>query len=298
MQMLNLDLNHTNFYCPATGECILMEGEPINEDVQSLLGYWHSAFLDEPVILHPDLQFAWDSYLEKHEKDDEFDYGWESVEDFLDNYLAPNYVVFCITTRGWANGPVADTVWLVIDMNKHEVGADYVDSVGTVALLEADLEACRTALGDKHPTTLSEMNNLAIAHFELGDMAQARVLEEKVLEICQRTLGDDHPATLEAMGNLFMTINSIAVDLRNAGHLDEAEPLQFQAVALAIKAYGEDSLNAAVAFSAMGALLKLKGEMAQALTYLSKSLEIRERELGPDAELTQLVKARLRELVH
>lgn len=216
----------------------------------------------------------------------------------------------------------------------------YADSAGTPAMLEAELEACRTALGDKHPSTLRVMNNLAvtlvdkgdllralvlqkqvlkwccrmfgaehpkslaamvnlaITHCALGDMAQARVLEEMVLDVRQRNLGDDHPATLSAMGNLAVTINNLAVDLRNAGHLDAAEPLQFQAVALMVEAYGENSLNAASAYSATGALLKLQGEMAQALTYFSRALEIRERELGPDAGLTQLVRSRLRESMH
>ena len=128
-------------------------------------------------------------------------------------------------------------------------------------------------------------------------MAQARLLEEKVLDIRQLTVGEDHPETFEVMGNLAITMNNIAVDLRNVGHLD-AEPLQFKAMALMVKAYGEDSLNAASAYSAMGALLKRKGEMAQALTYFSKALEIRERKLGRGADLTQLVRARLRELLH
>ena len=83
----------------------------------------------------------------------------------------------------------------------------YADLEGKPAILEAELKACRTALGDKHPSTLRVMNNLAVS----------------------------------------------LVD---------------------------------------------KGEMAKALTYFSKALEIGERELGRDADLTQLVRARLRELLH
>jgi len=156
----------------------------------------------------------------------------------------------------------------------------------------------RQILGSEHPNTLEAMVNLSITRCALGDEAEARELDEMVLEIRQRNLGDEHPATLAAMGNLAATINNQAVALRNAGHFDDAEPLQVEALALMVKAHGEDSLCAACTFSAMGALLKLKGDPAQALTFFIKAIEIRERELGPDAELTQLVRARLHELLH
>jgi hypothetical protein len=125
MRIFDLDLNHAHFFCPATGECILKEGEPINDEAQSLMGYWHSEVLDQPALMDSDLQEAWDAYLEKSLKEqqkeddyDEFDApGWQELEEFLKNHENRDWVVFCITTRDMASGQVMNTVRLVIDMS-------------------------------------------------------------------------------------------------------------------------------------------------------------------------------------
>ena len=125
MQIFDLDLNHTHFFSPATGECILKEGEPINDEAQSLMGYWHSEVLDQPALMDSDLQEAWDAYLEKslkeQEKEDDYDEfdapGWQEVEDFLKNHENRDWVVFCISSRDMTGGPVTNTVRLVIDMS-------------------------------------------------------------------------------------------------------------------------------------------------------------------------------------
>lgn len=167
-----------------------------------------------------------------------------------------------------------------------------------LALLTTVLKWRRRTLGEEHPDTLAAMVSLAITLGALGAHVAAQELESKVLKLRQRDLGEDHPATLEAMGNLGATINNIAVALRNEGNLEDAEPLQFEALAMVVKAFGADDLVTACVYSATGALLKLKGDVAQALTYFSQALEIRERELGVDDKLTQLVRARLREMLH
>lgn len=142
------------------------------------------------------------------------------------------------------------------------------------------------------------MLGLAVTLNALDAHEAAQELKSKVLKMQQRDLGDNHLATLEAMGNLWSTINNIAVALRNDGNLEDAEPLQFEALAMVVKAFGADHLVTACVYSATGALLKLKGDVEQALIYFSQALEIRERELGPDDKLTQLVRARLTEMLH
>lgn len=56
-------------------------------------------------------------------------------------------------------------------------------------------------------------------------------------------------------------------------------------------------MEAAAAYSGLGALLKLKGELTEAESYYRKALAIREHELGADAEPTKLVRIRLEELL-
>jgi hypothetical protein len=91
-------------------------------------------------------------------------------------------------------------------------------------------------------------------------------------------------------------MQNLAVSLRNTGRLVEAGSLQREVMARFIRVYGEDGLQTASSYSAMGALMKLKGEFAEAETYYRKALAIRERELGQDDEATLLVRQRLGEL--
>jgi tetratricopeptide (TPR) repeat protein len=166
------------------------------------------------------------------------------------------------------------------------------------ALLTTVLKWRRRTLGEEYTDTIAAMVSLAVALGALQAHEAAQALESKVLKLRQRNLGDDHPATLEAMGNLGSTLNNIAVALRNDGNLQDAEPLQFEALAMVVKAYGPDDLVTACVYSATGALLKLQGDVAQALIYFNQALVIRERKLGVDDKLTQLVRARLCEMLH
>jgi hypothetical protein len=46
------------------------------------------------------------------------------------------------------------------------------------------------------------MNNLAQTQYSLGDVAQARELQEHVLTARRRVLGEEHPDTLRARNDL------------------------------------------------------------------------------------------------
>jgi tetratricopeptide (TPR) repeat protein len=165
-------------------------------------------------------------------------------------------------------------------------------------LLEVAWQDCRRVVGKHHPDTLTAMENLALALNNDGELDRALLLQKKALKWRRRSLGEDHPETLEAMGNLASTFNNMAVELRNAGNLEDALPLQMKALEMMVKAYGDESLNVACVYSATGALFKLMGGSEEASRYFHKSLEIRERELGSDAELSLLVRTRLRGMLH
>jgi hypothetical protein len=116
MQLLNLELEHLNLFCPATGEEILSP-EDVNESAKSLKAYWVDEVMYEPFIKDEALEQAWKVFIEKYEEehDDLPDSG--EIEDFLVNYPEPNWVIYKITTCGMACGPVWSTVWNIIDMN-------------------------------------------------------------------------------------------------------------------------------------------------------------------------------------
>lgn len=117
MQILDLELKHFNLYCPATGEVILEDCEPINEDALALKGYWIDEVISEPFIKDDALQLAWENFIETYEAEHDDFPGYEEIEAFLVNYPEPNWVIYKITTHGMACGPVWSTVWHVVDMN-------------------------------------------------------------------------------------------------------------------------------------------------------------------------------------
>lgn len=187
---------------------------------------------------------------------------------------------------------------LITMSNLALVLCDDGEPLRALALQKKVLKRLRRTLGEEHARTLSAMKDLAYIRSALGDEDGTRLLEEMILKIRKSNLGDGHPDTLAAAQSLACTLHSQAVALRDADKLDEAEPLQMKALELMTKVCGDNSLDAAFTYSATGALMKCKGEITQAMDYFQKAIEIRERELGTDAELTQLVKSRLREMLH
>ncbi len=117
MQLLELELDHLNLYCPSTGEYILLEDEGVNEASLSLKGYWIDEIMGEPFIKDADLQNAWDNFIENYEKQNDDFPDYTEIEAFLVNYPEPNWVIYKITTHGMACGPIWSTVWTLIDMN-------------------------------------------------------------------------------------------------------------------------------------------------------------------------------------
>ena len=102
MQIVDLKLDHYNFYSPATGGVILEETD-VNENEPSLLGYWIDRFWQEPHINDPYLETKWLDYLSNYDelsKQKEFINEFRSLEDFFADI-----------------SPCAFTVYLVVDMN-------------------------------------------------------------------------------------------------------------------------------------------------------------------------------------
>lgn len=116
MQIIDLELPHFNFYCPATGDCILMEDEPCNDDAKSLQAYWIDEVMDEPMIKNEKLAADWKLYYNKHRK--KHQYSFQVLESFLKKYDQLNWVVFKLTFCGMGcGGPTSMTVWKVLDLN-------------------------------------------------------------------------------------------------------------------------------------------------------------------------------------
>jgi hypothetical protein len=116
MQIVELELNHLNFYCPATGHPILSEDGDGTAGAKSLKGLWIDEVFSEPEFKDAAFEKAWKAYYEEH-FDEEEDNEYEIQEEFLKTYPEANWVTYKITTSGIACGPISSTAWLVIDMD-------------------------------------------------------------------------------------------------------------------------------------------------------------------------------------
>ena len=194
-----------------------------------------------------------------------------------------------LAIRNKALGPEHPETISTLD-NLAELLYSISDYDGAEPLYRLVLAVHEKNCGTEHIETATSLNNLAKVFFAMGNTARAEPLYRRVLAIKERTLGPEHEETLCLLQNL-------AVLLRNAGRLGDAEPFQREALARFIRVHGEDSLEAASAHSALGALLVLKRSWRAAEQSLRTALAIRKDKLGPDDEATQLVQQRLNDLL-
>merc|ERR1711957_765139 len=76
----------------------------------------------------------------------------------------------------------------------------------------------RATFGNRHPDTLTSINNLALLWEAQGKLAEAEPLYVEALGVRRATLGNQHPDTLTS-------INNLANLWHVQGKLAEAEPL-------------------------------------------------------------------------
>ena len=114
MQLIQLERDDWNFFCPATGRQVFTDdGEP---NTPALRGSWCHEVPEEPMHLAEELKPLWQAHLEAQEAEDE---GADVVR-FLQSVEWPNWVAFEITTCGMACGPVWSTAWTVLDLSGSE----------------------------------------------------------------------------------------------------------------------------------------------------------------------------------
>ena len=77
-----------------------------------------------------------------------------------------------------------------------------MQGMSSEAALRAEVATRRQTLGDKHPDTLTSINNMASMLLDLGKLAEAEPLFREALAGRRETLGDKHPSTLTSINNM------------------------------------------------------------------------------------------------
>ena len=111
MQIVRLQLDHSNFYCPVTGQLIVND-EVFQASPATVFTYIDEVGEFEHIL--PELNEIWEG-VEAEADDDDF--AIDLFEKFVEKIEDGAIVCFEITTFGMACGPVSSTVRIAINMN-------------------------------------------------------------------------------------------------------------------------------------------------------------------------------------
>ena len=117
-------------------------------------------------------------------------------------------------------------------------------------------------------------------HRALAAYAQARPFFERALAIVEKACGPEHP-------HIAMSLNNLALLLRDQGDLAGARPLFERALAIWEKACGPEHPETATSLNNLACLLQAQGNLAGARPLFERALAIRERALGPEHPWTK-----------
>jgi tetratricopeptide (TPR) repeat protein len=158
-------------------------------------------------------------------------------------------------------------------MNLADALAAQGKRVDAASQLEQSLALFRQSLGVRDWRTLECMNTLAALDLIMGDTEHAGALVNEALPL-ERELfpADARTAT---------TLTELATLKLRTGHVSEAMAPAEEALALATKAAGEDSLNAALAYTVVGEVYRVGDQPGRALPVYRRARDIYEKRLGP-----------------
>ncbi|KAF8598126.1 hypothetical protein BDV93DRAFT_353241 [Ceratobasidium sp. AG-I] len=208
--------------------------------------------------------------------------------------------------------------------------ADYLSCVYSEAgyakeeavLMAIALQASRDMLGNEHPTTLTCMNNLALAFWGQGRLEEAEALQTEAIEIKKRVRGHEHPSTLSSMHNLAVTyvdqkrwqeaealfleviearkrvigaehrntlqsMGMLALTYWSQGRLSEAEPLHVEVLETTKRVMGREHPDTLLAMHNLATTFGKQGELREAESLMEETVALRKQVLGESHAWTQ-----------
>jgi tetratricopeptide (TPR) repeat protein len=143
-----------------------------------------------------------------------------------------------------------------------------------VKILQESLVLHRQVLGPRHLRTITNMNLLASNLQVLGRTEEADALFRDVLPIAREL----YPADIQTA----RALEGISNVLMRQGRASEAAAPAEEALAIAIKASGTDSLDSALAYANVAEMHRANHHPERALPLFRKSRVMYEKVLGPD----------------
>jgi tetratricopeptide (TPR) repeat protein len=142
-----------------------------------------------------------------------------------------------------------------------------------IPLCQQSFTINKAHLGDRHPDTVTSMNNLAELYKSMSQYDRALPLLESALEIRQSELGDRHPDTATSMNNLAGLYQSIC-------QYDRALLMLESALEIRQSELGNRHPDTAMSMNNLAHLYQSMGRYDRSLSLFESALEISQSELG------------------
>jgi len=184
-------------------------------------------------------------------------------------------------------------------------------------LFQQAREIYQAQLGEDHPDTATNLNNLAGLYYAQGRYGEAEPLFQQALRIRTAQLGEHHPHTASSLANLAglyyaqgrygeaerlfqqaleihrkqlgehhpdttTSLNNLALLYQSQGRYGEAEPLFQQALQIYQAQLGEDHPHTASSLNNLALLYQSQGRYGEAEPLFQQALEIHRKQLGED----------------
>ncbi|GIJ83106.1 hypothetical protein Asppvi_001624 [Aspergillus pseudoviridinutans] len=133
----------------------------------------------------------------------------------------------------------------------------------------------RTKNGDRHPSTLSSMANLASTYWNQGRWNEAEKLGVQVMEIRKTVLGAEHPDTLTSMASLASTY-------RSQGRWKEAERAEVQVFEIRKQVLGSEHPDTLTSMANLASTYRYQGRWKEAEEMEVQVVEAQKQVLGSE----------------
>jgi hypothetical protein len=143
------------------------------------------------------------------------------------------------------------------------------------------METSNRVLGDKHPSTLTSIANLASTYSKQGRWGKAEELEVEVMETWKRVLGDEHPDTLTSIANLASTYSK-------QGRWSKAEELEVEVMETSKRVLGDEHPSTLTSMHNLAYTLWSQSRCIEAIAMIEMCFQSRRKVLGKQHPSTQL----------
>jgi tetratricopeptide (TPR) repeat protein len=155
----------------------------------------------------------------------------------------------------------------------------YYEALGryevAVEMEENALNVRQELLGQKHPSTLTSMNNLALVLSGQGKYAEAEEMCRQVSELRETVLGKEHPDTLTSMNNL-------AEVLSYKGTYKQAEEIHREVLKQMQMVLGEEHASTLTSMHNLAGVLSRQRKYAEAEEMHQQVFRLQEAVLGKE----------------